>query len=533
MEDLLRTRKLSSASARKRKMEERQAKVRESKQRSMQKRDTNAFRFGYGYCSDEEELSDSESNHNTFSPIAEGELDQPTANASPSTAGVRTPDDLPSPPYVDEMQAWPDIDMRVANVEDPTGECSTKLDISMEGGNDLDVPTPKPIFQSTLNSRADFSFDFYSPDFALDESLDPDLDLDTLEIDIPELDPDTPIETATPILYSQPRSRPYMISISVKNPAPSITSRKSSTRPSISSLQPACSPPRSSKRPSVISSHYTSSSITSRKSILQCPSASPRSLTRPATHGKRMSNASVMSGYPACEATPVFAPPPIPPLAPEILTNSSQESLLEGMEDDKISSFPKKPSMINSLRKSGLNNIMSYVKTPSRENVQSRPTTANRETEKETRARVYSPFPPSRDDYPAPLRPRTATAGSTRSWGENGVTALPTRPEPPIPCVTKSSTFEVTHKKSFSALRSRSTTIGKALRAASSSVVPTTTTMLYPNKSSISVSSSETHSGCQSRKASMDLASFPIPPSPLPRNYPRLLPSLERSGFAW
>jgi hypothetical protein len=536
MEDLLRTRKLSSASARKRKMEERQAKVRESKQRSMQKRDTNAFRFGYGYCSDEEELSDSESNHNTFSPIAEGELDQPTANASPSTASVRTPDDLPSPPYVEEMQAWPDIDMRVANVEDSTGECSTKLDISMEGSNDLDVPTPtpvKPIFKSTLNSRADFSFDFYSPEFSLDESLDPDLDLDTLEIDTPELDPDTPIEIATSVLYSQPRSRPYMISISVKNPAPSITSPKSGTRPSISSLQPAYSPPRSSKRPSVISSHYTSSSITSRKSILQYPSASPRSLTRPATYGKRMSNTSVMSGYPACEATPVFAPPPILPLGPEMLSNSSQESLLEGMEDRKISSFPKKPSMINSLRKSGLNNIMSYVKTPSRENVQSRPTTANRETEKETRARAYSPFPPSRDDYPAPLRPRTATAGSTRSWGENSVTALPTRPEPPMPSVTKAATFEVTRKKSFSALRNRSTTLGKALRAASSSVVPTTTATLYPNKSSISVSSSETHSGSQSRKASMDLASFPIPPSPLSRNYPRLLPSLERSGFAW
>jgi len=536
MEDLLRTRKLSSASARKRKMEERQAKVRESKQRSMQKRDTNAFRFGYGYCSDEEELSDSESNHNTFSPIAEGELDQPTANASPSTASVRTPDDLPSPPYVEEMQAWPDIDMRVANVEDSTGECSTKLDISMEGRNDLDVPTPtpvKPMFKSTLNSRADFSFDFYSPEFALDESLDPDLDLDTLEIDIPELDPDTPIEIATSVLYSQPRSRPYMISISVKNPAPSITSPKSGTRPSISSLQPAYSPPRSSKRPSVISSHCTSSSITSRKSILQYPSASPRSVTRPATYGKRMSNTSVMSGYPACEATPVFAPPAILPLGPEILTNSSQESLLEGMEDCKTSSFPKKPSMINSLRKSGLNNIMSYVKTPSRENVQSRPTTANRETEKETRARAYSPFPPSRDDYPPPLRPRTATAGSTRSWGENSVTALPTRPEPPMPSVAKAATFEVTRKKSFSALRNRSTTLGKALRAASSSVVPTTTATLYPNKSSISVSSSEPHSGSQSRKASMDLASFPIPPSPLSRSYPRLLPSLERSGFAW
>jgi hypothetical protein len=537
MEEMLRTRKLSSASARKRKMEERQAKIRESKQRSMQRRDTKEFRFGYGYCSDEEELSDSDGNHNTFSPIVEGELDRPTANASPSTGGARTP----SPPFAGEMQAWPDIDTRVANVEDSTGECSTKLDIPLEGGNHLDVPTTpaKPIFQPTLTSRADFSFDFYSPDFTLNESLDPDLDLDLLETDIPELDPDTPIEIATPVLYSQPRSRPYMISISVKNSAPSITSQNSSTQPSTSSLQAAYSPPRSNKRPSITSSHCTSSSITSRKSILQNPVASPRSLTLPATYRKRISNASIMSGYPACEATPVFAPPPMPPLDSESCTNSSQESLLESIEDHKTS---KKPGMINSLRKSGLNNIISYVKDakpPSREGVQPRPTTAvsNRETEKETCGRAYSPSAQNRDDHPAPLRPRTATAGCARSWGENCVTALPTPPEPPMLSVTKALTFEVPRKKSFSTLRSRSTSLGKALRSASSSVAPTTSTPLYPSKLNISTSSSEGYLRSQSRNASMDLTSFPIPPSPLthsgPKNYARLLPSLERSGFAW
>jgi hypothetical protein len=543
MEELLRTRKLSSASARKRKIQERQDKIRESKQRNLDRRDTAQFRYGYGYCSDEEELSDNEGNHNTFSPIAEGELDPPAAIASPSTAGARTPDNLPSPPYVDAMQAWPDIDTRVASVEDSTGEGSTKLDIPPERGAHLDLPTPtsaKPVFQSTLTSLADFTFDLYPPDFARDEALDPDLDLE-----IPDLEPDTPIEIATPIIYSQPRTRPSVISISIKNPAPSIKSRQSSSRPSISSLQPASSPPRSSKRPSVISSHYTSSSITSRKSFVQYPSPSLRSLTLPASYDRRMSNTSIGSGYPACEATPLdLSAPPVPLIRPEILANASRESLLEGLEDRRTSSHVKKPSVINNLRKSGLNNIMSYVKdakTPVRESVQSRPTTAvsNYEVD-ESNMKAYPAFVQHRDDYPAPLRPRTATTASTRSWGENSVTALPTPPEPPMPSIVKSSTFEVARKKSFSALRNRSSSIGKALRSASSSVVPTISTLNYPGKPSISLSasSSEAQSRNQSRKASMDLASFPIPPpSPLmfsaSRNSSRMSPSIERGGFAW
>jgi hypothetical protein len=530
---------LSSASARKRKMQERQEKLRESKQRNLEKRDTKEFRYGFGYYSDEEELSDNEGNQNTFSPIAEAELDSSAAIASPSSAGARTPDDLPSPPYVDAMQAWPDVETRAASAGDSAGEGSTKLDIPTQRGQHFDIPTPssaKPILQSTLNSRADFIFDLYSPDFALDDALDPDLDLE-----LPDLEPDTPIEIATPVIYSQPPTRPSMICISVKNPTPSIISRHSGTQPSISSLQAAPSTARSSKRPSTISSHYTSSSITSRKSVLQYPSPSLRSLPLPLGYDRRMSSTSVASGYPACEATPLdLSAPPVPSIRPEILANASRESLLEGMEDRRTSSHVKKPSVINSLRKSGLNNIMNYVKdvkAPARESVQSRPATAASDREvNESNSKAYPPLLSNRDDYPAPLRPRTATAAPTRSWGENGVTALPTPPEPPMPSIAKSSTFEVARKKSLSALRNRSSSIGKALRSASSSVVPTVSTMHYPGKPSISVSSSESQWRSQSRKVSMDLASFPIPPpSPLTigRNSARMSPSVDRGGFAW
>ena len=542
MDELLRTRKLSSASARKRKMQERLDKVRESKQRSLEKRDTREFRYGYGYCSDEEELSDNEDNHNTFSPIAEGELDQPAPIESPSTAGARTPDDLPSPPYVDAMQTWPDIRTRAANAGDSIGEGSTKLDNPPEGGERLDLPTPtsaKPVLQSTLTSRADFAFDFYSPDFVVDESLDPDLDLE-----IPDLEPDTPIETATPVLYSQPLTRPSVISIPVKNSAPSMTSRKSSTTPSLSSLQRASSPSTSSKRPSVISSHYTSSSIASRQSIAYNPSPSLRSLALPASYDRRMSNTSIGSGYPASEAAALdLSAPPVPPIRPEILANASRESLLEGVDDGRSSSHVKKPTVISSLRKSGLNNIMNFgkdSKTPYRESVQSRPTTAvsNQEVDTESKTNPYPALVQNGDDYPPPLRPRTATTASTRSWGEISVTALPTPPEPPVPFIVKSSTFEVARKKSFSALRNRSSSIGKALRSASSSVVPTTSMTHYPGKPIISAPFSEVQSRYQSRKPSTDVADFPIPPpSPLTisglRQSPRNSPSIERGGFAW
>jgi hypothetical protein len=510
-------------------MQERQDKMRESRQRSLERRGTNEFRYGYGYCSDEEELSDSEDNHNTFSPIMERQVDPPPAMTSPSTVGARTPDDLPSPPYVDTVQAWPDRETRIA------GEASTKLDIPTGHVEHLDIPTPtsaKPILQSTLTSRADFTFDLYPPaGLAGDESPDADAHLD---LEIPDLEPDTPIEIATPVTYSQPQTRPSVISISIKNPTPPRNSRHSSTRPSVSSLPASSSPPRSS--------HNTSSSIASRKSLTQHPSPSLRSLTLTASYDRRASNFSVSSGFQALEATPLdLSAPPVPSIRPEILANASRESLLDGWEDyRRASSHAKKPGMINSLRKSGLNNIMNYVKdvkTPARESMPPRPTTAASDRDvDESNTRACPVLRPHRDDYPPPLRPRTATAASTRAWGEHAVTALPTPPEPPMPSLAKSSTFELARKKSFSALRNRSSSIGKALRSASSSVVPTISTMHYPGKPGLASSPSESQSRHPSRKVSMDLASFPIPPpSPLvvARNSPRMSPHVERAGFAW
>jgi hypothetical protein len=198
-----------------------------------------------------------------------------------------------------------------------------------------------------------------------------------------------------------------------------------------------------------------------------------------------------------------------------MLANASRESLLDGgAEDRRASSHVKKPSMISSLRKSGLSNIMNYTKdvmTPATESTQPRPATATSDRDVNDRSsRAYPALVPNRDYYPPPLRPRTATAAaSPRCWGEVSVTALPPPPpEPAMPLPAKSSTFEVARKKSFSALRNRSSSIGKALRSASSSVVH------YPGKPGATAVSNESWS----QRGSMDLAAFPFPSQP---SYPQ------------
>jgi hypothetical protein len=194
-----------------------------------------------------------------------------------------------------------------------------------------------------------------------------------------------------------------------------------------------------------------------------------------------------------------------------MLANASRESLLDsGAEDRRASSHVKKPSMISSLRKSGLSNIMNYakdVKTPATEPTQPRPATATSDRDvNESSNRAYPALVPNRDDYPPPLRPRTATAAaSPRSWGEVSVTALPPPPpEAAMPLPAKASTFEMARKKSFSALRNRRSSIGKALRSASSSFVH------YPGQSDASAVSNESWS----QRGSLDLAGFPFPSPP-------------------
>ncbi|RVX72921.1 hypothetical protein B0A52_03274 [Exophiala mesophila] len=139
-------------------------------------------------------------------------------------------------------------------------------------------PSPSPILQASLATLSDFRYDRYSVMF----------DSPNSEILTPELDFDesmSPIETATHVAYQMPKSRPSLISITT-----SVSSRSKRRTPSVHSPL-------------------------SRNISL--------SLERPT---KRLSTSSAQSAYPAAEAT-LFEVPDLPSNAFEIIANASQESL--------------------------------------------------------------------------------------------------------------------------------------------------------------------------------------------------------------
>lgn len=519
MDELLRSRKLGSAAARRRKAQERESNVEET-----QKHKLNTLLYGYGYCSDEEEISEDgeEDSNNTFSPVAEGDAYQTTSNVTPSTTRSSSTDDIPSPPHIDVNLPWPKLDTQSTEMRSPVQNDLIEKPETLEHTalpNSMQTPAAVAVvLQSTLHSRSDFAFDLYSADFALS---DPELEEDQAANHATH---DTPVEVATPIAYSQVRARPSMINI--RNPSSSASSRRPSVGNSISSSQPSFSTPKSSKRPSLASTHRSSPSVYSRASSgPRAPSASYGLMPPPSYNKRNISSGSLVSGYPACEATPIDVTP-APPL-PKTKHQHVAIPMRERSEEDAVQKVPatnyhsKKSSVMlqraNLLRLSSLNSIKSYIKesnTSTRDSIQSRPTTAasGPDTNINTFTTPHPETVPQRvSRSPPPTRPRTATYSSTKSWGENSVTALPIPPEPPMPI--KASTFDVARKKSFSALRSRSNSIGKALRSASSSVMPNTPHDPFPPQPSISLS--------LSRKASVDLFNFPLPPpSPLmPANY--------------
>ena len=178
-------------------------------------------------------------------------------------------------------------------------------------------PSPKPILQASLATLADFRYDRYSTllDSPLSEVLSPELDTDETF---------SPIETATPISYRQPKSRPSLVSIV------SISHR--------------------SKR---------------RTASLQSPLSQviPQTLERPA---KRQSTSSVQSAFPAAEAT-LFEIPRLPDNAFELIANASQESLLLPTKErpkskaERLSSMPRLSTALSHAR---MSSIKSFIKTP-------------------------------------------------------------------------------------------------------------------------------------------------------------------------
>lgn len=338
-------------------------------------------------------------------------------------------------------------------------------------------PSPKPRLQASLATLSDFRYDRFSTilDSPLSEVLSPELDTDETF---------SPIETATPISYQQPKSRPSLISIV------SISHR--------------------GKR---------------RTASLQSPLSQvvPQLAERPR---KRQSVSSVHSPFPAAEAT-LFEVPRLPHNAFELIANASTESLPLSTKERPKSKAERKSSMprlSTALSHARMSSIKSLVKTPtsatppapSRKSMSrpsshaSRPSTASIHASDLASIMKNSSALGSTSNLSSVQRPTTShTSGSTTPMYGN-MTALPSLPTPPAdeempdPMSSKPAMHR---KKSFSALRRRSESIGQAIKGLSKI---TTTKHDVPLPPAPNVSTPK-------KSYPFDLSKFPTPPLPSPQ----------------
>jgi hypothetical protein len=207
MDQILKARKMGSALARRRKMQEREIAM----QQDEEKRTKILL---YGCSSEEDESSDGEGNSYPLIPDTQSDRLQPTSSISTSNNSTA-----------------PSEQKRASSLP----------------------------FLSSLPSN------FYIPELVISPSLSPDFAAHLPELLLPSddadesffSDPETPIEIATPILYSIPHCRPSMISIKTPN---SQTSPKAPQRPA-SMPHPPPVPIMSDKRVSAISLRSSSSPV--------------------------------------------------------------------------------------------------------------------------------------------------------------------------------------------------------------------------------------------------------------------------------
>ena len=469
MDLVLKARKMSSASARRKKIQERQQqqeldreKFAEHKRRIML----------YDYRADRLSTHIDDLVYNAADD-ADSDAEQSDRESSAGTQSERsalTPDDtLHSKPRFGQsstmVHAITGLKIQIPDED----EVLEQLHFNEDGL--ILPPSPKPVLQASLATLSDFRYDRYSMllDSPLSETLSPEEESDFTF---------SPIETATPISYQQPKSRPSLISIV------SITHQ--------------------SKR---------------RTTSLQSPLSQtvPQAAERPS---KRQSTSSTRSGFLAAEATP-FEVPSLPNNAFEIIANASQESLPISVKErpksrsERKSSMPRLSTALSQARMSG---IKSLIKTPTSltptpanrmsisqpQSHSSRPSTAN--VAADVTSIVKQPTAAaSTNNIQSITRPTTAHIASTIMTGPNNtMTALPCLPTPPAddeatdPMVGRPA---MSRKKSFSALRRRSESIGQAFKGLSKTTTKHDVPMPPTPKKS----------------QTFDLSSFPTPPLPSPQ----------------
>lgn len=235
MDQILKARNLGSASARRRKMQEREIAMQLDEERRTKI-------LLYGYSSEEDESSD---DGDTYSPIPDILSDR---SESISTVSNHT-----SP--------------KISN-NSPSGQSQSASYSSAS------ISSPRPYIPELVIPQP------LSPSFLTQR---PDLGLPTAQVDM-ELDysePETPIEIATPILYSTPNTRPSMISI--RSSTSQSIAKVPHRRASLPNSPPI--PPKSDKRGSAMSVSSVSSRIDLAGTPLCSLSGKVSNSSKTAEHG--------------------------------------------------------------------------------------------------------------------------------------------------------------------------------------------------------------------------------------------------------
>jgi hypothetical protein len=208
MDQALKERRLGSAAARRKKMEERERERQQRHQKMSGEARERKIKELLDHSSDDEDL-DEENDNATSGTTSEPDLDYASSVQTPSDSSLLTPDDLPSPLVVRRRKPNQNF------VGDVTGGAPGQLQISLlvdsqqNKNNTIHVESPSspsPVLQSSLVTLSDWNYERFSA------VLNP----DKVQEDLAAEDfqyPYSPIEVATPISYSLPKVRPSVVSI--------------------------------------------------------------------------------------------------------------------------------------------------------------------------------------------------------------------------------------------------------------------------------------------------------------------------------
>ncbi len=425
MDQALKEKKMSSASVRRRKFHQR-----ERQNELEQERYPENKRRIVIYDDATDDLYDARDNSPDHMNMNGKQFDRESSVETPSERSVLTPDE-PHPHRATFGKPNPYETNTELPLKIETPEDEGVLEMALDDERVVVPPSPRPVFQASLASWADFRYDRYS--MVLDspvpsEALSADLDID---------ESFSPVETATPISFRQPKTRPSLISI--------VSISKGGKR---------------------------------RNTTPQSPLSQelPQPAKRPA---RRPSSSSSHSGFPAAEAT-LFEIPDLPANAIELIANASQESLplsASAWKESKArtlrrSNVPRLSIALNHARMSSIKNL---IKTPTSathsrtfshaSSHHSRPSTASISGVEAISTLKSMAFSNNAHNFTVMTRPSTAMSTSSSGSHKNALmTALPSLPTPPAEDNAGDDTRSMQRKKSFSNLRRRSESIGQAIK---------------------------------------------------------------------